>query len=280
MKKQKTYPHFNLSVDGMRKISESFLSNAQSRHVTHIWEVSTGDAMWTFDTIEEFIADYKPEGLFQYIATINATPGGANEQLIITRKSTSLPLSVSAELGTRDKIQRIFNIVEQSLLRIESSPKAKNPAIRVFVGHGRSSGWRDLKDHLQDQHGYQVEAYESGARAGHSIRDILEEMLTASSIAFLVLTAEDETGDGHIRARQNVVHETGLFQGRLGFSKAVVLIEDGTEEFSNLAGIQQIRYSRDNIRETFGDVLAIIRREFGPASTETKPPFTTGAAAS
>jgi predicted nucleotide-binding protein len=76
------------------------------------------------------------------------------------------------------------------------------------------------------------------------------------------MTAEDETVDGELRARQNVVHELGLFQGKLGFSRAIALLEEGADDFSNLHGIQQIRFSRDNIKETFGDVLAVLRREF------------------
>jgi len=68
---------------------------------------------------------------------------------------------------------------------------------------------------------------------------------------------------GEFRARQNVVHETGLFQGKLGFSRAIVVVEEGVEVFSNLQGIDQIRYSKGNIKETFGAVLATLRREFG-----------------
>ena len=76
------------------------------------------------------------------------------------------------------------------------------------------------------------------------------------------MTGEDTQNDGTLRARQNVVHETGLFQGRLGFSRGIVLLESGAEEFSNLYGIQQIRFAKGSIRETFGDVLANIKREF------------------
>ena len=68
--------------------------------------------------------------------------------------------------------------------------------------------------------------------------------------------------DGSWRARQNVIHEIGLFQGRLGFTKAIVLKEEGAEEFSNIAGVHQNRFSKGNIKETFGDVLAVLRREF------------------
>jgi predicted nucleotide-binding protein len=131
----------------------------------------------------------------------------------------------------------------------------------IFIGHGRSAKWLSLKSHLTDQHGYQVVAYETGARAGHHIRDILDDMATMSSIAFMVMTGEDELTSGSYQARPNVIHETGLFQGRLGFSRAIVLLEDGCAEFSNLAGIQQLRFK--DIRETFGDVLATIKREFG-----------------
>jgi predicted nucleotide-binding protein len=68
---------------------------------------------------------------------------------------------------------------------------------------------------------------------------------------------------GKLHARQNVVHETGLFQGRLGFGSAVVLLEQGTEAFSNIDGVQQIRFAKGNIREAFGDVLAVLKRELG-----------------
>jgi len=141
-------------------------------------------------------------------------------------------------------------------------PEPPLPKPRIFIGHGKSPLWRDVKDHLQDKHGLEVEAYEIGSRSGHAVRDILEDMLKKSSFAVLVMTGEDETADGNLRARQNVIHEAGLFQGRLGFSRAIVLLEEGTEVFSNIHGIDQIRFSKGNIRETFGDILATIRREF------------------
>jgi predicted nucleotide-binding protein len=52
-------------------------------------------------------------------------------------------------------------------------------------------------------------------------------MLDDAGFAFLVLTGEDELKEGQLQARMNVVHEAGLFQGRLGFEKAIVLLEEG-----------------------------------------------------
>jgi predicted nucleotide-binding protein len=45
-------------------------------------------------------------------------------------------------------------------------------------------------------------------------------MLDQARFAFLVMTAEDEQADGNHHARMNVIHEVGLFQGRLGFERA------------------------------------------------------------
>ncbi len=36
----------------------------------------------------------------------------------------------------------------------------------------------------------------------------------------------------------------------------------GVVEFSNILGINQIRFSKGHINETFGDVISFIKREF------------------
>ena len=76
-----------------------------------------------------------------------------------------------------------------------------------------------------------------------------------------VLTAEDERLDGSPAARQNVVHEAGLFQGRLGFSRAILLLEDECEQFSNIDGLGQIRFPRGKIATIFEDVRRVLERE-------------------
>jgi predicted nucleotide-binding protein len=176
----------------------------------------------------------------------------------------SVQVAVTAPL--RKEVEATMAVFERNLstsrLPEPQIPKRPKPEIAVFIGHGRSELWRDLKDHLHEQHGYKVVAYEIGARAGHSIRDILEDMLAASSFAILVMTGEDETAEGLLHPRLNVVHEAGLFQGRLGFNRAVVLLEGGAEEFSYIHGLHQIRFSKGNIKEVYGEVLATLRREF------------------
>lgn len=132
---------------------------------------------------------------------------------------------------------------------------------RVFIGHGRSLLWRELKDYVKDDLGLLPDEFNRVPVAGISTTDRLKEMLDASAIALLVLTAEDERQDGAMQARMNVIHEVGLFQGRLGFNRAIVLLEEGCEEFSNIAGLGQIRFPPGRISAIFHDVRSVLVRE-------------------
>jgi len=251
-KSHSIFPGNELSID---KLFASNLSVSES--------IALGGTKWTFDSEDEFFAEYRNyemdnNNLFEY------TRYGFGLSISIRGSygfNTTVEISVFGFPNNRSRIEKIFDIFEAD------APSAKLPITpskkpKIFIGHGRSKVWRDLKDHLQDKHGHEVVAYEVGARAGHTIRDILEDMLTNSSFAVLVMTGEDETAEGKYRARQNVIHETGLFQGKLGFNRAIVLLEEGTEVFSNIQGIEQIRFSKGNIKETYGDILATIKREF------------------
>jgi len=97
--------------------------------------------------------------------------------------------------------------------------------------------------------------------AGITNIERLSQMLNSAAIALLVMTAEDEDNDGKFHARMNVVHEAGLFQGRLGFTRAIVLLEEGCEEFSNIHGLGQIRFPHGNIQSCFEEVRLVLERE-------------------
>ncbi len=224
-----------------------------------IRSVDVGDSTWEHDSSEEFFADYRKAHSWASYRENNEN--GTVELWFHTYKESA---TVEVAAPDRGSIEAVFEIFERHAASSRVPvPKRKPPdPPTIFIGHGGSPQWRDLKDHLHEKHAYRVEAYEIGARAGHAIRDILNDMLSKSSFAILVMTGEDQTSDCSMRARQNVVHEAGLFQGRLGFARAIVLLEKGAEEFSNIHGIDQIRFDKGRIKETFGDVVATIRREF------------------
>lgn len=263
MQKTKTYIRTRFPAEVVREaVSELARMYGDNKTPTKYITLSVehNDSEWQYDELGEFLADYR---VYRNDATLQLAVGGG--KLIVWARQANA--GVNVEGNSRADIESVFSIFEAACERSRTpeplpTPPSSPPSPVIFIGHGRNQLWRDLKDHLQEKHGYKIEAYETGARAGHSIRDILEEMAAKSSFAILVLTAEDEMPDGGHRARQNVIHEAGLFQGRLGFARAIMLLEDGVEEFSNVQGVQYIRFSRLNIKETFGEVLATLRREF------------------
>ena len=151
--------------------------------------------------------------------------------------------------------------VESHLSRQQLRQQSSSVGTRVFIGHGHSQVWRELKDFLEDRLGLLVDEYNRVSTAGITTTSRLSAMMDSAGIAFLVMTAEDEQADGNTRARANVVHEVGLFQGRLGFERTIVLLEEGCEEFSNIVGLGQIRFPKDNIRAAFEKIRMALERE-------------------
>ena len=86
-------------------------------------------------------------------------------------------------------------------------------------------------------------------------------MLDQANFAFLILTGEDEQATGKFNPRLNVVHEAGLFQGRLGFEKAIILREEGCEDFSNVGGLGEIHFPKGDIGAKFESIRGALERE-------------------
>jgi predicted nucleotide-binding protein len=148
----------------------------------------------------------------------------------------------------------------QARHRVKGSA-AINVTGKVFIGHGRPKDWQELKDFLQDRLGLAWDEFNREPSAGYSTKERLEAMLDSAVFAFLVMTAEDDRLDGTKHARENVIHEVGLFQGRLGFAKAIVLLEKGCSEFSNIIGLTQIRFPKGNILAASEDIRRVLERE-------------------
>jgi predicted nucleotide-binding protein len=174
----------------------------------------------------------------------------------------SLPASGGAVGLNLDRLEKSTREAASHLQRTEaSSRKAGLVGTNVFIGHGRSLLWRELKDFIEDRLGLPVDEFNSVPIAGVTTAARLSELLDAAAFAFLILTAEDEQPDGTLRARENVLQEAGLFQGRLGFGRAIILLEEGCEEFSNIHGSGQIRFPRGNISAKFEDIRSVLERK-------------------
>ncbi len=155
-----------------------------------------------------------------------------------------------------DKNVEIDHLFSHQFKKSESS----HPVI--VIGHGGNTAWRELQEHLRDQQGFEVEAFETSSRVSKNIPDVIAGLGAQANMAILVMTGEDELSDGSRHPRLNVVQELGKFQEKFGNNRTVILVEKGTKVPSNNSGIVYIPFESGNIRSTFGDVVAVIRREF------------------
>ena len=204
-----------------------------------------------------------------YINSWTPTTVITHESLLRQGKRTPPHLTVLAQMTSAqttianiEELAEIAKQIAEHLARQMSQPLPSSVhGKNVFIGHGKSPIWLQLKEFIRGELGLQVDEFDGVPTAGMAISDRLMAMLDSAQIAFLVMTGEDEQPSGELRARENVVHEAGLFQGRLGFERAIVLLEEGCEKFSNNAGLVHISFRKDTLTDTFHGVRKALERE-------------------
>ncbi len=175
------------------------------------------------------------------------------------------PVTVSLPAhAVREELTSRMAHLERIVDGFENLPALTQTALygkRIFIGHGRSPVWRELKDFIADRLNLPWDEFNREAVAGYSTTDRLKDMMSQAAFALLVMTAEEEHTDATLHARPNVIHEVGLFQGHLGLTRAIVLLEEGCSEFSNIIGLSQIRFPRADIAARFEEVRRVLERE-------------------
>ncbi|MYE22988.1 MAG: hypothetical protein F4Y01_03450 [Gammaproteobacteria bacterium] len=174
-------------------------------------------------------------------------------------------LSVLADiLSIRDAIDKtaeLSRLSRQAQRHFSRQGRSDASGTSVFVGHGRSPVWRELKDFLTERLQLDVDEFNRVPVAGVTNTARLSELMDSATMALIVMTAEDEQADGTFHARLNAVHEVGLFQGRLGFHRTIVVLEEGCEGFSNIQGLGHIGFPKAEIGAAFEKIRHALERE-------------------
>lgn len=225
--------------------------------------VTRGPTSYTFNVKEEFLAELRRGyDSASFHVGIGVVPLDSYSHLNWSEIGGST--SVRMDHPVRAGIERVFGILDDAAERFRlPEPEPERP--RIFIGHGGANDWQTTERWLI-RLGYEVKAYETLPHAGRTIERVLEKALNWANFALLVMTAEDQMANDTSQARQNVVHELGLFQGRLGWDRAVAMLEQGVEEFSNIAGTNQLRFPTGQIESRHGDIAVALAEHF-PAVT-------------
>jgi predicted nucleotide-binding protein len=188
-----------------------------------------------------------------------------------TREGVSVPPHIeylSNLLAMRDPSLRCAwlsaNATEiANYLERREAPKQRSSTGRpsIFIGHGGSQTWRVLKDFLNDRLELEWQELPQTPTEGVEVAAALRGALDSATVVLIIVAVEDEYDRGERHTRERLIHQLGLFQGRLGFQRVIVLLEDGCEALSTLGGRTQIDFPRGHIEECFEELQRIFERQ-------------------
>jgi hypothetical protein len=187
--------------------------------------------------------------------------------LLIVLTSDELQVEAGARLGMRlasHKLRhvglqetRFSDVVQEFISSLESRRFGGDG---VFISHGGHADWHSVKHFLESELRLPVLHFEAESWGGRPVTDALTKYLDTCGYAICVLTAEDRNPGGVRMARQNVLHEVGLFQGRYGFDRVVVIADQACDYVPHAAVGSVLRY-RKNVAEVFGDLEMTLREK-------------------
>jgi predicted nucleotide-binding protein with TIR-like domain len=156
-------------------------------------------------------------------------------------------------------LEYIFEVRANSELAVTlgTGQVSNNPPERVFISHGRSQDWREVQDFIEKDLKVRTLELSQAPNKGRTVLQKLNEESNACSFAVVVMTGDDDIGTGAPRARENVMHEIGFFQGKYGLANVCLLHEEGTNIPSNIHGLVYIPFPKGLVSATFG----VLRRE-------------------
>jgi len=167
---------------------------------------------------------------------------------------------------SREQVARLIRDIDQ-IFEIRANSELRSPAQaaaalrRVFITHGRSADWREVQSFVERDLGFKTLELAQEPNIGMTVIEKLEANAQQCDSAVIVMTGDDTDADGRSRARENVMHEIGFFQGRYGRARVCLLHEDGVSIPSNLSGAVYIPFPRGMVSASF-HVLARELRAF------------------
>jgi hypothetical protein len=193
--------------------------------------------------------------------------------LLAALSSRRLQVELGAYLGNclaRHKIQHrafegyaSFPDLTRGFLQANEHPQPRTRSVSgvgVFIAHGADPQWEEVRRFLGQECQVPVYALDPSV-PGAALDEAMRPQLARCGFAVCVLAAADTfPGDGG-RAEQSLVHQAGILQGRYGFRRVAMLVEEGCATFSNVAGLIRLDFAAGHVESTFWQLERMLRRE-------------------
>jgi predicted nucleotide-binding protein len=195
------------------------------------------------EELPDLFADFVEMPVLPKIEMDKATPDGQVEY----RYGRS-----QLEVLQRD-IDQIFELRANSELAPPSAVACT--AQRVFISHGRAPDWREVQTYIEKDIGLPTLELAQEANQGRTILAKLWESSQQCDSAVIVMTGDDLDAAGQARARENVIHEIGFFQGKYGLGRVCLLHEEGVSIPSNIHGLVYTPFPKGMVSASFGVLI-------------------------
>lgn len=190
--------------------------------------------------------------------------------LLVVLASHRMQIELGALLGmqlARHKLRYVGNaghaqfakVTRDFIRTLDADRRSRSRPMGIFISHGTNPEWFAVQRFIEQRFEAPVYSFESASLGGREISEVLGKYLERCSLSVCVLTAEDFTEDGKKFARQNVIHEVGLFQGQHGFDRVVLLVEEGCDFVPEAAASRAIGYPRNRITHALYRLAEVIR---------------------
>jgi ActR/RegA family two-component response regulator len=194
---------------------------------------------------------YELEGLAVFREALRRHPSGAVLLMTSRDRGTVSIVSDAMALGAREFFDKNDALVlERIVARLDKIDAEAGSGVFISHGHNELLKYK-LADFVANKLGRRPVILAEQPSAGLTVVEKLEKVSRECSFAVILMTQDDEVASGTARARQNVVHELGFFQGRYGRGSVVLIVESGLELFSNISGIVYIGFEANRFEAAF-----------------------------
>lgn len=242
---------------GIQSAVVKTLSYTTPHHSRPIAQFSTDDVGNLFASFEKLVNELRklsPE-LFEDFVLPTTSP------LV---KMVANPDNPNAEnYYSRNQLERLLRDIDQIFeIRANSElmiPQQINGSSidRVFISHGTSKEWLEVQQYLEKDVKIATLELAQQPNLGRTVLEKLYQESRNCNSAVIVMSGDDIDSDGTIKARENVLHEIGFFQGRYGLNRIILMHEEDVNIPSNIHGVVYTPFTKGNISASF----ALLQRE-------------------